>query len=232
MNCIYRKAIVAIALLLSLSSFAQTEGLGTWDIIYGKYNFNKKWYAFFEPHLYSQKVKHDFSYYEYNLGVGYNLPKNVSVSMAVGHYVTYQSDGDFKTPLLNDEFRIWEQLSATNYIDRIKVEQRYRFEQRFTSSSGYRNRFRYRLNTVVPLNHNSLRAGTLYSGISDEIFITNETPFFEQNWLFMGMGYQLTGHTALQVGWLNRFNQTPAHVVFWKNYIQTSFLFTIDGYKK
>jgi hypothetical protein len=38
----------------------------------------------------------------------------------------------------------------TNNIGRVKLEHRYRIEQRFTSNAGYRNRFRYRINAIVP----------------------------------------------------------------------------------
>jgi len=232
MNIIFRNAVFVVALFLSINSFAQTDGLGTWDFFYGKVNLNKKWFLFLEPHLFAQKVKHDFNYYEYNAGVGYNLPKNIILSFAVGHYSTYQSDGDFKLPLLNNEFRVWEQIATTNFIGRLKIEQRYRLEQRYTSASGYRNRFRFRVNAVLPLNHKVLTAKTLYLASSDEIFITNEQPFFEQNWLFIGLGYQVSPHLAFHAGWLNRLNQSINHDTYWKNYFQTACIFAIDVYKK
>jgi len=138
----YRKAIFVMALFLSANVFSQTSGLGTWNVISSKFTFNKKWSILAEAQVRSQKVVYDFNYYEYKAGVGYNFPKTLSVLFAMGHYATFQPDGNFKKPYANDEFRMWEQFVLTNNIGRIKLEHRYRIEQRFTSFAGYRNRFR------------------------------------------------------------------------------------------
>ncbi|MES2003573.1 MAG: DUF2490 domain-containing protein [Bacteroidota bacterium] len=228
-----RVAIVWMALFLSAdTAYTQTEGMGSWMFFYGKVKFNQKWFAFLEPHLLTQKPYHDYNYYEYNAGLGYTLSKSVNFTAAFGQYETYQPDGDFKSPLQNNEFRLWEQVAVNSYIGRIKVENRYRLEQRYTSASGYRNRFRYRLAATVPLNHTVQKAGTVFFNWSDEIFITNEAPYFETNWLYTGVGYQFTDHLSLQAGWLNKFNQSISHVTYWKNYLQTSCVFTINAFRQ
>ena len=78
-----------MSLFLSTTSFAQTDGLGTWNTLSSKFAFHKQWYGFFEAQLRSQKTVHDFDYYEYKAGIGYNFPKNVSIVLAMGHYVTF-----------------------------------------------------------------------------------------------------------------------------------------------
>lgn len=223
------KAILPMALFLSTVSFSQTPGLGTWNVASAKITFNKTWSAFAEAQLRSQQVVHDFNYYEYKAGVGYNFPKVVSMLFAMGHYGTYQPTGNFKTPAVNDEFRIWEQFVLENNIGRVKIEHRYRIEQRFTSQFGYRNRFRYRINAIVPLNDKQIKPGTWYTSIFNEMFVTNEDPYFEQNRIFLGLGYQFSPNLTVLAGYLNRFDQSPGtHAVIWKNYLQTNFLISIN----
>ena len=230
MRFILHKAICLMALLLSMHASAQTDGLGTWNVVSGKITFNKKWSGFFEAQLRSQKLIHDFSYYEYKGGVGYNFPKGVSAVLAMGHYVTFQPDGSFKLPYVNDEFRIWEQFVLTNNIDRLKLEHRYRIEQRFTSS-GYRNRFRYRINAILPFHHKVIENKTWYASLFNEIFVTNETPYFEQNRIFLGLGYQFNNRFTILGGFVNRFDNSPTYTQTWKNYFQTNFIFSFDEFK-
>jgi hypothetical protein len=218
--------ILLMCIVFSINSFSQGPGLRTWDFFYGKYNFNKNWFAFLEPHVTTEHAVHDFNYYEYNLGIGRSLSKSVSISGAIGQYKTFQNEGFFEKPLLADEFRIWEQLSYTTYLSRLKIEQRYRLEQRFIST-GYRNRLRSRLALTLPLNHSTLAPHTFYTATSNEFFLTNEAPFFDQNWLFLGIGYQVNAHVGFHVGWLNRLNQSAAYVVTWRNYLQTALFFSV-----
>ena len=231
MNIIFRNAVFVVALFLSINSFAQTDGLGTWNVVSTKFTFNKKWSAFAEAQLRSQKVIHDFNYYEYKAGIGYNFPKTLSVLFAMGRYATFQPDGDFKKPYANDEFRIWEQFVLNNNIGRVKLEHRYRIEQRFTSFAGYRNRFRYRINAIVPFNNTNVINKTWYASVFNEVFVTNEAPYFEQNRIFLGLGYQFNEHVTVLAGWLNRFDQSLTNVPSWKNYFQTNLIFSIAEFK-
>jgi hypothetical protein len=231
MNTFFRKAIFGVALFLSVSSFAQTPGLGTWNVVSSKFTFNKKWSMLAEAQVRSQKLIHDFNYYEYKAGVGYNFPKTLSVLFAMGHYATFQPDGDFKKPYANNEFRMWEQFVLTNNIGRVKLEHRYRIEQRFTSFAGYRNRFRYRLNVILPFNNTEIKPKTWYTSIFNEVFVTNEGPYFEQNRIFLGIGYQFNTRVGILAGYINRFDQSLTNVPTWKNYFQTNLFLSFDEFK-
>lgn len=220
-----------MAFVFSLSANAQSPRLGTWNVVSTKFTFNKQWSMLAEAQVRSQKIIGDFNYYEYKAGVGYNFPKSVSVLLAMGHYNTFQPDGNFKKPYVNDEFRIWQQFVLTNNIGRIKLEHRYRIEQRFTSNAGYRNRFRYRINAILPLNNREIKDKTWYTSVFNEMFVTNEVPFFEQNRVFVGGGYQFNKNFTILAGWINRFDQSLTNIPTWKNYFQTNLIFSIDEFK-
>jgi hypothetical protein len=230
MRFTFFKAILPMALFLSLAATAQTDGVGTWNVVTGKLTFNKKWSIMAEAQLRSQQVVHDFNYYEYKAGIGYHFPKTASVLFAMGHYSTFQPDGDFKKPVVN-EFRIWEQFVLTNNIGRIKLEHRYRIEQRFISNAGYRNRFRYRVNALIPINHKEIKSKTWYTSLFNEVFLANEGPYFEQNRIFFGAGYQFNNKITVLAGILHRFDQSIAHVPSWKNYFQTNLIISLDEFK-
>ena len=91
------------------------------------------------------------------------------------------------------------------YLDRLKIEHRYRAEQKWVTD-GYRNRFRYRLNAMLPLNAAKLVPGTLYLNAYNEVFLNNKAPHFERNRFFAGAGYILTPVTTVQAGYVNQYN--------------------------
>ncbi|MCA6441762.1 MAG: DUF2490 domain-containing protein [Chitinophagaceae bacterium] len=155
----------------------------------------------------------------------------MSFVLAVGKYDTYQPTGTFKTPIVTNEFRIWEQLILNNTIDRLKIEHRYRFEQRFINGDSYRNRFRYRLNTILPINNKVIQKKTFYLNLSDEIALNNRDVFFEQNRIFVGAGYGISNQVTIQAGWLNRFDNFGNGMEQKKKFLQLSLLLSFSEAK-
>jgi hypothetical protein len=225
-----RKVITVVTFLFISSALsAQTAGLGSWSVLSGKYTFNKHWNIYAEAQIRSQQMVHDFFYYEYKGGLGYNFKNNGSVLLAVGHYTTYQPTGEFTNPNVT-EFRLWQQFVLNNNIGRVKLEHRYRVEQRFIST-GYRNRFRYRINALLPFGHKVIEKKTLYASVYNEIFMADENPFFEQNRIFGGLGYQFDDHITVLGGFVNRWDNTVNHTQVTKNFLQLNLFFTIAEFK-
>src|SRR5947209_16480812 len=100
---------------------------------------------------------------------------------------------------------MWEQFVLNNNIDRIKIEHRYRVEQRWINGN-YFNRFRYRLNAVVPLNHSTTIPKTIFVSVFDEVFFTDKVPYFIRNRFFAGTGYQFNKIFTMQVGFIRQFD--------------------------
>ncbi|MBY0433777.1 MAG: DUF2490 domain-containing protein [Cyclobacteriaceae bacterium] len=224
-----KKKLVTILCSLPLSLAAQS-GFGSWNIFNVKATVSDKWSFFAEGQIRSLQFYNNFHYYEYKAGVNYSLSKDFTLTAAVGDYNTYQQGGDFLTPKLSDEFRSWQQITMTQYFSRLKFEHRYRFEQRFTQN-GYRPRFRYRLNLVIPINHKKIETGTWYANVSNEIFITSRLPYFERNRFFAGIGYKLTPIFNIQSGYLY---QTDYQLVdeIGRDFFQISFLIDLNFAKE
>ena len=170
-----------------------------------KFNLNPKISFFGETQLRSLKFYDNFHYYEVKGGVNYKLNSNLQLTLACGSYQTYREGGNFVLPKNNDEFRIWPQLLLTQPIGAFKIEQRYRAELRFTSN-GYRNRFRYRLGLSYPFGKKKNDFKPFQVSASNELFFTNNEPFFERNRIQFTFQFKPSKNTAIQLGYLHQFD--------------------------
>ena len=184
---------------------AQTFDLGSWNILNLKYNHSDKLSMFGEAQLRSLKFYGNFHYYEYKGGINYKVHKNLKLTLGAGSYQTYKEGGNFVLPKNNDEFRLWPQLTLFQSIGKLKVEQRYRAEFRFTSN-GYRNRFRYRLGLSYPFGKEKDEYKPFQINVSDEIFFTDKEPYFERNRWMVGFNYKPSKASTLQIGYLHQFD--------------------------
>jgi hypothetical protein len=150
-----------------------------------------------------------------------------SALLAAGRYATYSGDDNYEKPLSGEEFRIWQQLSFNDRLGRLRVDHRLRAEQRFMSNAVYRNRFRYRLNIVLPLGHEPLAPRSFYLTSFDEIFLTNKAPHFERNRIFGGGGYVCSEVVTLQAGYLYQYGYSPAATTG-KHFIHLSLLLQLN----
>ena len=219
--------LLLFLLMPSRTIYAQTDKLGGWHIINLNYHIDSTWVLYGEIQTRSQKLTDDFYYHEVKGGIAYNFPKRNSLFIGLGDYVIYPYPGNFKSPATAKEFRIWEQFVLNNNVGRVKIEHRYRVEQRWVNND-YRNRFRYRLNPVVPLNHPAVIAHTLFITAFDEVFFTSQAPYFERTRFFAGAGYEFSKEFTVQLGFIRQFDYRTADNGSGKNFIQTSFLFSAD----
>ncbi|MDB5269338.1 MAG: hypothetical protein JWP58_2378 [Hymenobacter sp.] len=174
-----------------------------------------KWGGYAEAQARTNAVFRQYFYHELKAGVSYDIDPNFTVLVGGGRYVTadYQ---DLSAGPLNVEKRLWEQLTLTQFSKRLKLEHRYRIEQRWLDfrddSSAFRQRLRYRLNAFLPLNQKSITAGTVFLSAYDEIFLNPKGPVFERNRVYGGLGYQATAHLIVQLGFVHQANYNlPAY---------------------
>ncbi len=198
-------SFLTIALISLNLCFSQYSDLGSWNILNLKYNFDKKWSIFGEGQIRSLNLYDDFHYYEYKAAVNYKAHTSVLLTLGAGSYQTFQDGGNFITPKRNNEFRVWPQITTNQSIGKIILEQRFRTELRFTSD-GYRNRFRYRLGLSYPFGRNIKDFKPFQIGISNELFFTNNEPYFERNRAVITFNYKSSKATILQMGYVHQFD--------------------------
>jgi Protein of unknown function (DUF2490) len=144
-------------------------------------------------------------YYEYKGGLNFKANQHLVLTLGLGSYQTYKEGGDFVLPKNNDEIRCWPQVLLSQSIGGLKIEQRYRAEFRFTSS-GYRNRFRYRPSLSYWFGKKQKEYKPFQAIVSNEIFFTDNPPYFERNRLLFAINYKPSSATTLQVGYLHQFD--------------------------
>lgn len=203
---VYTKGTVLVIFIIFLfKTNLHSQDLGSWNILNIKYKHNEKWSAFAEGQIRSLKYYDHFHYYEYKAGLNYQLHKSLALTLAAGSYQTYREGGNFELPKNNNEFRLWPQISLTQQINKIKIEQRYRTESRFTSN-GYRNRFRYRLGIAYPFGKIKDDYKPYLVSLSNELFFTDREPYFERNRIQASFNYKLNKQTSLMLGYLHQFD--------------------------
>lgn len=198
---------VLLFFLLSLShfSFSQKFDLGSWNIVNLKYTMSNKWSAFGEAQIRSLKFYNHFHYYEYKGGINYKANKQLQFTLGAGSYQTFREGGNFVTPKNNNEFRLWSQVILFQSIGKIRIEQRYRSELRFTSN-GFRDRHRYRLGVSYPFGQERKGYLPFQASISNELFFTSKEPYFERNRLQFAFNFKPTKESTLQLGYLHQFD--------------------------
>jgi hypothetical protein len=201
---------------------AQTQGAGSWNILTMNIKLSEKWSALAEGQVRSLKFYDDFHYYEIKGGGVYNLGKTFAFTLAGGYYNTYSRGGNFVEPKQSEEIRLWQQVLMKQSLRRIAFEHRYRAEQRFTNR-GFRNRFRYRLSCIIPLQRNSDR---WYLNVSNELFFTNRPTYFERNRFFIGIGQRINSTLTVQAGYLKQFDYNLKDEVG-SNFFQIMFQFNL-----
>jgi len=202
-----KKVFIALIILINLvnKTTAQNFDLGSWNVLNLKYNVDEKVSLFGEAQLRSLKFYDNFHYYEYKGGVNYKVHKNATLSLGAGSYQTYKEGGNFVLPKNNDEFRIWPQIIVLQSLGKLMIEQRYRTELRFTSN-GYRNRFRYRLGLSYQFGKEISNYKPYQISASNELFFTNNEPYFERNRMLIAFNYKPSKSTTLQIGYLHQFD--------------------------
>lgn len=221
--------IFTLALLLSvaasLSVKAQNNKVGTFGIatIVLPGDSLHHWGGYVELQGRGDKVMSDFFYYETKAGLSYDITKDFVALIGTGRYVT-NDNPEFLSKAT--EFRLWEQMTVNQFLYRLKIEHRYRVEQRWVNGY-YRNRFRYRLNMFVPLNHIKIDPKTWFISVYDEVFLNNKIPNFERNRAYAALGYQFDKSVNVQVGWLNQYNYSPTYAAS-KNNLALTFMYRIN----
>ena len=212
------KLFLAGALLATLAPAARAQTpatpgqpWGSWLILTAQLpgSAEHRWGSYVELQGRSQALARQFFYYEAKGGVSFDIDPNFTVLVGGGRYSTSDYRALEDGPL-NTEKRLWEQLVLTQYSKRLKLEHRYRIEQRWFTfrddSTAFRQRLRYRLNAFYPLNKKTITTGTFFLSAYDEIFLNPRGPVFERNRVYGGVGYQFSPHFIAQLGYVNQAN--------------------------
>ena len=152
----------------------------------------------------------------------YYITDNVRLMAGYTYANRYNRSGVNRVP----EHRPWQQIFWTEKRKGFSITQTFRVEQRFRRnvadsvlSRGYNFnwRFRYNFAMTIPLKGREVAPGSPFIYLADEIHINAGKNiiynYFDQNRLFVGLGYQFTRSLNAHLGHLFIFQHQgiPGH---------------------
>lgn len=153
------------------------------------------------------------------IGYTYYLSDQTRLTAGYG-YVTHFSPGTLPDV---PEHRPWQQIqwmdkkNGFSLAQYLRVEERYRrrvSEGELTNEYNFNWRFRYNFSLTLPLKGKQVSAKTPFLFFNNEIHINAGKEivnnYFDQNRLFLGLGYQFTSQLNAQLGYLYVFQQLAA----------------------
>jgi len=207
-------AALTLLLMLPIITHAQDSNFGNWLIYIGNKKINSKWDFHNEVQYRNYNIIGDLEQLLLRTGVGYSFNERKSnILLGYGYILSenYIENTDNKASV--NEHRIFQQFISKQNVGQVKLTHRYRFEQRFVESD-FNLRFRYFLGINIHLFYTEEEKSNFYLSIYNEIFLNTESPIFDRNRLYGGLGYQISKNVKLEAGYMNQFFETSSRDQF------------------
>ena len=202
-----KNQLLIILFLINIFSVkSQENNIGNWLIYFGNKDLNS-----------SLNWHHEIQHRNYNIlgeleqllvrtGLGYNVNENNNILLGYGFIDSRNKAKESNEILKVNEHRIYQQFISKQVIGKIKIQHRYRFEQRFIEDD-FKLRYRYFLSLNLPLLKTNKK---YYISAYNEIFIdASQENSFDRNRIYGGLGYQLNSNIKLELGYMNQiFNNS------------------------
>lgn len=188
--------------MLPVFVFAQDSNFGNWMIYFGNKQLNPKWNLHHEVQYRNYNLVGDLEQLLLRTGLGYNLSESNNILIGYGYIHSENYIGDTNEKLNVNEHRIYQQFISKQKFNRISLQHRYRFEQRFVEND-FKLRFRYFLGLNMALN--SKENNKYYLSAYNEIFLNTKSAIFDRNRLYGGLGYKVNKSVRIEIGYMNQF---------------------------
>lgn len=198
--------VLVFSILLSLIpgySVAQSK-LGNWQAYFLNAHVNDSpWRFVFDAQHRDYGLIGDLDHIIVRPGIQYFHTPTRSSYLAGYSFFLFQNEGDSNNTTL--ENRIFQDVDLRHSVGRVLLRHRYRAEERFVQNAPFAFRLRYAVFIDVPLNNKKIQAKTWYIPIWNEVFINTDPIRFDRNWLYVGLGYQITDGFGVRLGAMDQF---------------------------
>jgi hypothetical protein len=194
-----------------------------WLAYFNQTRFSDKWGLWADFHL---RTKEDFTD-DLSSGiarVGLTYYLNDNTKLTAGYSYVNHFPADNHADISRPEHRPWQQVQWHTKYPKVRLMQYLRLEERYRRKvvsndqlgDGYNFNYRLRYNFFfnVPLSRKAFAPKTLSFIANDEVHVNFGEEvvynYFDQNRLFLGLGYHLNAHDHLQFGYMNVFQQLAA----------------------
>ncbi len=211
----------ALFMYQSNTAFAQKSDIGNWFIYFGNQKINKKWNWHNEVQYRNYNFAGDLQQLLLRTGIGYNLTgnnNNVLLGYAFINSQRYLLNSNDKAG--TNEHRIYQQFITRQNFSSVFIQHRYRIEERFLPND-FQVRFRYFLSLNVPINNKTMSGKTFYASAYNEIFINMDSPIFDRNRIYAGLGYVINKNFRVETGFmaqsLEQTNRNQFQIIVFNN---------------
>ncbi len=199
--------------ILSFSAKSQTgdDEFGAWYQYFWNTNLGQSGFGFEGDVQYRHwEIFEDFQQFILRGAATYNLDSQVKFAVGYGHFTSGAFGESRETSVEN---RIFEDVGFPHKIgNRVYLNHRLRFEQRWIKDLDLQTRLRYLLALNLPLNDKIITANTFYLSLANEVFINpkrkmgdnRKVEYFDRNWLRGSLGYAFQDNLKVQLGVLHQ----------------------------
>ena len=213
------KGIFLLLFGLTFQMQAQESDIGNWLIYIGNKKVNSKLNLHNEIQYRNYDAIGDLEQLLLRTGLGYTFEDNSSNLLLGYGYIVSENYMDENEKYAINEHRIFQQFTSSQTISSIKIQHRYRFEQRFVDRD-FKQRFRYFVSLNIPLK---IKKNTQsYLSVYNEIFMNTNSPVFDRNRLYGGFGYNINNNIRVEIGYMNQFfekyNRDQLNIISFVNF--------------
>ena len=229
------KFFLFLFICLTIKGFGQSNNtFQLWADYADFHKLNGNWQYFNDAgyRIHPSNESNRFSRFHIRPSVEFKNQVLYSLRGGVGFFYTINSE-------INNTFEIrpWQgvRLNWPN-INRVRILHYARLEERFTKflksdESAFILKFRYKLQTKIPINNPTLREGTYYAKLSVELFadlaLVNEATNNDRTRFEIGGGYFLKRNLEIQLLYILQRNKNNLEdIVQNDNIIRVSFIQT------
>jgi hypothetical protein len=198
----------------TINCSAQKSDIGNWFIYFGNQALTKKLNWHNEIQYRNYNFAGDLQQLMLRTGIGYNLSENNN-NLLIGygyiHSEQYIKNSESKTD--SKERRIFQQFITRQNFGRFYLQHRYRLEERFMKDDIL-YRFRYFLALNIPLNNKTMVNNTVYFSAYDEIFVNGQSPVYDRNRLYGGLGFYINKNFKFELGYMSQMLESTQRSQF------------------
>lgn len=206
------KNIILLIIFLAVlkPGYSQNNDVGNWLIYFGNKQINEKWNFHHEIQYRNFNFIGDTEQLLLRAGLGYNLSeKNNNLLLGYGFIYNEPYIGISGDKTNFNEHRIYQQFITRQNFNKLSLQHRYRFEQRFIEED-FKLRFRYFLGLNYFFSQKENPDNTFYLSIYNELFINTKGNYFDRNRLYGGLGYRFSKNVRSEIGLMNQTLQTKS----------------------
>lgn len=210
---IYKKYLFVLGFILFypfINARSQDNSVGNWFIYFGNQQISKKWNWWNEVQYRNYNFAGDLEQLLLRTAIGYNLSdNNNNIQLGYGYIHAEPYIAGTNEKLSVNEHRIYQQFITRQQFKRVFIQHRYRFEERFLNDDT-KFRFRYFLSLNIPVNKQTLEKNAFYFSTYNEIFLNTESPVFDRNRLYGGVGFVINKFFRCETGIMTQIRETKS----------------------